>query len=117
MSPDIPNAMDEPEAPTPRPPAANRIRGATFTSLALPQFRFLLAGTALSQVASWMEEAARGWLVLQLTGSPFQLGLLGFIRGFSQLIVSPFAGVMADRLDRRQVAVITQVIPALDAPS
>ncbi len=107
--------MDEPEAATPRPPAANRIRGATFTSLALPQFRFLLAGTALSQIASWMEEVARGWLVLQLTGSPFQLGLLGFIRGFSQLIVSPFAGVMADRLDRRRVAVITQVIPAVDA--
>jgi len=52
----------------------------TFASLSLPQFRYLLAGTAVSQVASWMEEVARGWLVLQLTDSPLQLGLIGFIR-------------------------------------
>src|SRR2546428_9904828 len=58
-------------------------RSDTFASLALPQFRLLLAGTALSQVADWMNEVARGWLVLQLTGSAFQLGLLGFIRGIT----------------------------------
>ncbi|MDO8615829.1 MAG: MFS transporter [Dehalococcoidia bacterium] len=108
--------MDEPEAAAAAPQrlAARLTRGETFASLALPQFRFLLAGTALSQIAGWMEEVARGWLVLQLTGSPFQLGLLGFIRGFSQLLVSPLAGVLADRLDRRRLAAITQVVPALD---
>ncbi|MEO6196643.1 MAG: MFS transporter, partial [Dehalococcoidia bacterium] len=79
------------------------------------QYRYLLGGTALSQVASWMEEVARGWLVLELTGSAFQLGLLGFIRGFSQLLMSPVAGVLADRLDRRRLAALTQVIPAVDA--
>lgn len=90
-------------------------RSDTFSSLALPQFRFLLAGTALSQVAGWMEEVSRGWLVLQLTHSPFQLGLFGFIRGFSQLLVSPAAGVLADRLDRRRLAAITQLVPGLVA--
>ncbi len=93
-------------------PRSRFARSETFSSLALAQFRFLLAGTAFSQVAGWMEEVARGWLVLQLTDSPFQLGLLGFIRGFSQLVVSPAAGVMADRLDRRQLAAITQAVPA-----
>ncbi len=99
-----------------RPGLGTRLaRGATFSSLSLPQFRFLLAGTAFSQLAGWMEEVARGWLVLQLTHSPFQLGLLGFIRGFSQLVVSPAAGVLADRLDRRQLAAVTQAVPALVA--
>lgn len=94
---------------------ARLARAETFSSLALPQFRFLLAGTALSQVAGWMEEVSRGWLVLQLTHSPFQLGLFGFIRGFSQLIVSPGAGVLADRLDRRRLAAVTQLVPGLVA--
>jgi len=93
---------------------APRGRG-TFASLSLPQFRYLLAGTAASQVASWMEEVARGWLVLQLTDSPFQLGLIGFIRGITQLLFSPVAGVMADRLDRRRLAAITQVVPGIGA--
>jgi len=107
---------DAKTAPGARPALAARIAGSdTFSSLALPQFRFLLAGTAFSQIAGWMEEVARGWLVLELTHSPFQLGLMGFIRGFSQLLVSPAAGVMADRLDRRQLAAVTQAVPALVA--
>lgn len=107
---------DAKTAPGARPALAARLAGSgTFSSLALPQFRFLLAGTAFSQIAGWMEEVTRGWLVLELTHSPFQLGLMGFIRGFSQLLVSPAAGVMADRLDRRQLAAITQSVPALVA--
>lgn len=102
--------------PARRATALTRLaRSETFSSLALPQFRFLLAGTALSQVAGWMEEVSRGWLVLQLTHSPFQLGLFGFIRGFSQLVVSPAAGVLADRLDRRRLAAATQLVPGLVA--
>src|SRR3990172_3066054 len=95
----------------PPPTAAVKPQG-TFSSLSLPHFRFLLAGTASSQIAGWMEEVARGWLVLQLTHSPFQLGLLGFIRGFSQLVVSPAAGVLADRVDRRPPAAGTPAGPA-----
>ncbi len=110
--------MDEVDeaAPAARPDLTARpARRGTFSSLSLPQFRYLLAGTAFSQIASWMEEVARGWLVLQLTHSPFQLGLLGFIRGFSQLVVSPAAGVLADRLERRRLAAVTQAVPALVA--
>lgn len=91
------------------------VRGDTFASLAVVQFRYLLAGTAMAQVAGWMEEVARGWLVLQLTGSAFQLGLVGFIRGFSQLVFSPVAGVLADRMDRRHLATVTQMVPAVVA--
>ncbi|MEO8458669.1 MAG: MFS transporter, partial [Chloroflexota bacterium] len=89
--------------------------GQRYQSMALPQFRWLLAGTGLAQVATWMEEVTRSWLVLQLTNSPVQLGILAFIRGISQLIVSPFAGPLTDRIDRRRLAIITQIMPASDA--
>ncbi len=105
--------MEEAEAEAGRPGLGARIssRG-TFASLAVPQFRFLLAGTVLAQIAGWMEEVARGWLVLEITDSAFQLGLIGFIRGITQLLFSPVAGVLADRLDRRRLAAATQVLPA-----
>lgn len=108
--------MDPVDAPPVARRALARLSGVgTFSSLSLPQFRLLLAGTATSQVAGWMEQVARGWLVLELTHSPFQLGLFEFIRGFSGLAVSPVAGVLADRLDRRRLAAITQVTGAIIA--
>ena len=109
--------MDTPDdTPRARGSLATRIaKSGTFTSLELPQFRLLLAGTAASQAAAWMEQVARSWLVFELTHSPFQLGLLEFIRGVTSLIVSPFAGVLTERLDRRQLAAITQVSPGMAA--
>jgi len=88
-------------------------RAPAFSSLALGQFRLLLMGTASSQVGGWMEEVARGWLVLQLTNSAFQLGLIAFLRGVSTLVFSPVAGVVVERLDRRRLAIFTQAIPGV----
>lgn len=62
-----------------------------------------------------MEQVARGWLVLGLTHSPFQLGLMAFIRGSCSLVFSPLAGVMADRVDRRLLAGSAQMLAATAA--
>ena len=107
--------MDEvEEAAAGGPALARRLaRAPAFSSLALGQFRFLLAGTSASQLGGWMEEVARGWLVFQLTDSAFQLGLVAFLRGISTLVVSPVAGVVVDRLDRRRLVAITQLVPAV----
>jgi MFS family permease len=91
--------------------ARRLVRAPAFSSLALGQFRFLLAGTSANQLGSWMEEVTRGWLVLQLTDSAFQLGLVAFIRGISTLVFSPVAGVLVDRLDRRRLVAFTQAVP------
>lgn len=101
--------MDEGEVieESPQPTASNR--GGTFASLGLPQFKLLLLGTGAAQVANWMETVARGWLVADLTDSPFQLGLVAFVYGISSLIASPVAGVLTDRIDRRTLAVTTQL--------
>lgn len=109
---------EEPQSPptsSARPLLAGLFGGERWASMALPQFRWLMAGTTFAQIASWMEEVARGWLILSFTHSAFQLAIFGCIRGFSQLIVSPFAGVLIDRLDRRQLAVITQVLPGVNS--
>jgi MFS family permease len=105
--------MDEVEEETVgRPALARRLaRAPAFSSLALGQFRFLLAGTSASQLGGWMEEVARGWLVFQLTDSAFQLGLVAFLRGISTLVFSPAAGVVVDRLDRRRIAAFSQAVP------
>jgi MFS family permease len=105
--------MDEvEEAAAGRPGLARRlVRAPAFSSLALGQFRFLLAGTSANQLGGWMEEVTRGWLVLQLTDSAFQLGLVAFIRGISTLVFSPVAGVLVDRLDRRRLVAFTQLVP------
>jgi MFS family permease len=106
--------MDQtPAAPPGRPPLLTRvIQSGTFSSLSLGQFRLLLAGTGAAQVANWMEMLTRGWLVQDLTHSPFHLGLIAFVSGISSLIASPAAGVLTDRIDRRTLAVSTQVVSA-----
>ncbi len=109
--------MEQAEAtPEGRPVVAERAAaGGTFVSLRLGQFRLLLAGTGAAQVANWMEAVARGWLVEKLTHSPFHLGFVAFVFGISSLIASPAAGVLTDRVDRRSLAVSTQVVSALVA--
>src|SRR5687767_5019788 len=96
--------------------AAPRIRarlssnfGHTFESLHIRDYRLLFQGSAVTSVGFWMQQAALGWLVLDLTNSPFYLGLAGFARQFPMMVVSPFGGVLADRLDRKLLLVWTQV--------
>jgi predicted MFS family arabinose efflux permease len=105
--------MDEVEeaAAGPLAPRGRLARVPAFSSVALGQFRLVLAGTSASQLGTWMEEVARSWLVFQLTNSAFQLGLVAFLRGISTLVFSPAAGVVVDRLDRRRVAAFSQAVP------
>ena len=86
-----------------------------FSSLANRNFRFLLSGTLASSFAMWMEQIGQGWLVQQLTDSPFQLGLVQFIRGISILFVSPFAGAFSERVDRRILAGVASSVNGLGA--
>ena len=94
--------------------AASRLAQA-FSSLAVINFRYLLGGTVASSFAMWMEQIGQGWLVAQLTNSPFQLGLVQFIRGISILFVSPFAGGFSERVDRRLLAGAASMVNGLGA--
>ena len=79
-----------------------------FRALRHADYRLFWAGNLVSNTGSWMQNVAQGWLVLQLTDSPFWLGLLGFAQQVPALIFSLPAGVLADRVARRRLLLATQ---------
>jgi len=72
-------------------------------------YRRFYVGQVVSQVGSWMQSVGQAWLVLQLTGSPLKLGLLGTLQFAPVLLFSVFTGALADRLPKRRVLLCTQI--------
>ena len=85
---------------------------ASLSALAFRDYRLLWAGTATTQTGQWMQQVAIGWLVLEMTGSGFYLGLANFLRSIPQLFLSIPGGVLADRMDRRKLLVVSQFASA-----
>ena len=81
-------------------------------ALASRDFRVYFAGTLVSQVCNWMQTVTQSWLVLELTGSPFLLGLIATLQFGPILLFSVFAGILADRLTKRNVLILTQAVQA-----
>lgn len=79
----------------------------TFPALASPIYRRYLLASMIGTVGAFMQQTAQGWLVLVLTNSPALLGLAGAVAGLPTLFLAAFAGVLADRMDRRWLLVIT----------
>jgi MFS family permease len=73
-----------------------------------PNFRLFWSGNLLSNIGTWMQNVAQGWLVLVLTNSAFWLGVVGFAGSIPFLFVSLFGGVIADRVDKRRLLLVTQ---------
>lgn len=82
----------------------------TFSSLRNRNFRWFWLGMLAAFSASQMEHIARAWLVYILTNSPLALGGVTAAAGFPTLVVSPFAGVITDRVDRRNLLLLTRVL-------
>lgn len=74
-------------------------------ALASPNFRLYYAGQAVSMVGTWVQSIALMWLAYRLSGSTWFTGLVGFLNSAPYLVLSPFAGVLGDRLDRRRILV------------
>jgi MFS family permease len=83
-------------------------RRGMFSSLAHAQFRRYWIGLFLSNIGTWMQVVAQGWLVLRLSNSALVLGLVGFAGSIPTLLFAPLAGVAADRADRRKLLIATQ---------
>ncbi len=73
-------------------------------------YRLFFAGQSVSLIGTWMTRIATSWLVYRLTSSAFLLGLVGFAGQVPTFLLGPFAGVWVDRLDRRRVLIVTQVL-------
>ena len=92
-----------------------RRRVTMFRSLSHRNFRLFWVGAFLSNVGTWMQAVAQGWLVLHLTNSPFWLGVDGFMATAPGFLLTLLGGVFADLLDRRKVLLYTQVVAGLAA--
>jgi MFS family permease len=80
----------------------------TFSALKHYNYRLWFGGQVVSLVGTWMQSTAQGYLIYQITGSPFYLGLVGFVGGAPSLLFTLYSGLVADRLPRRMLLVITQ---------
>ena len=75
-------------------------------------YRLYLTGQVLSQVGRWMQSVAQSWLVLQITGSPLQLGLISTLQFTPMLLFAVFSGAIADRFSKRRLLLFTQCVSA-----
>ncbi|HSF80825.1 MAG TPA: MFS transporter, partial [Anaerolineales bacterium] len=91
------------------PPARPRLsaRG-TFAALSYPNYRLWFFGQMISLFGTWMQSTAQGYLVFELTRSPAYLGYVGFAAGLPSWLFMLYAGVIADRMPRRKLLMITQ---------
>lgn len=86
----------------------------TFRSLRNPNYRRYLAGSLVSNTGTWMQRVAQDWLVLQLPGnSGSELGITTGLQFLPILLLSPYAGVVADRFPKRRLLQVTQAMMAL----
>ncbi len=89
--------------------AAARLRERTFSTLFKhPNYRLYWFGAFASNIGTWTQMVAQGWLVYELTGSPFYLGIVGFATAIPNLFLSLVGGVLADRFERRRLMIVTQ---------
>ena len=108
-----------PEAAPARDPApVGRVRrapGETFRSLRTRNFRLFFGGQLVSQVGNWLTMVAQTLLVLRLTGSGLALGLLTAAQFGPLLVLGPWAGLVADRSDKRRLLLTVQAISMLQS--
>lgn len=93
---------------------SNRL-GLAFRSLRHRNFRLFFMGQSISLIGTWMQMLAVSWLVWRLTHDAFLLGLVPFIGRLPTFFLAPFAGVLADRVDRHRLVIVTQVLSMVQA--
>ena len=87
----------------------------TFLALEVRNYRIYAMGTLVSNTGTWMQRVAQDWLVLQLTHSGSSLGITTGLQFLPFLILTPFAGVIADRYSKRRLLAFTQASLAISA--
>lgn len=86
-----------------------------FTALKYPNYKLWFQGQIISLFGSWLQTTAQGFLVFELTQSPAYLGYVGFAMGIPSWVFMLYGGVIADRISRRKLLIITQTAMMLFA--
>jgi MFS family permease len=91
-------------------------RSTMFSSLRIRNYRLYFSGQVLSTIGTWMQRIAQDWLVLTLSGnSPVALGVAVTLQFLPTLLFSLWAGLLADRVDKRRLLIIIQSLNGLQA--
>lgn len=80
----------------------------TFRALQHRNFQLYFIGQLISVAGTWMQVVAQAWLVYQLSHSELMLGVVGFAAAIPSLLISPWGGVVVDRVNKRNLLVVTQ---------
>ncbi len=89
--------------------------GARFGALAYRNFRLFFLGQGVSLIGTWMQNVAQGWLVLELTNSPFYVGFVAALGSLGVLLFTIYAGVIADRTNKHRLVIATQSLSMIPA--
>jgi len=87
----------------------------TFAALANPNYRKFFVGQAISLVGTWIQSVAIAWLILEITGSPASIGLAVALQFLPVLVFGPYGGVIVDRVNKRNLLILTQALAGLQA--
>ena len=90
-------------------PIRSALAGA-FSAMSHRNYRIYWAGEIFSLVGTWVQSIAQSWLVLELTGSPFRLGLVATIQFLPMMLFSLYAGTLVDRFRKRSILIATQTV-------
>ncbi len=82
-----------------------RVSRMTFAAMSVPNYRHYLGGQAISLIGTWMQMTAQAWLVLSLTHTSTWLGAVIALQTLPVLLLAPYGGVIADRMDKRKLMI------------
>ncbi|MEO8899258.1 MAG: MFS transporter [Candidatus Dormibacter sp.] len=94
---------------------ASAIARQTFSALSIPNYRRFFAGQSISLVGTWMQSVAQAWLVFTLTHSATALGFTVALQTLPVLLLGPYGGVVADRVDKRRLMAVLQSVMGVQA--
>jgi MFS family permease len=86
-----------------------------FEALGIRNYRLYWTGQVVSLIGTWMQQVSLPWLVLSLGGTPLQLGFVAVLQFGPAMVLAPFGGVFADRIDKRTALMATQAAAAVQA--
>jgi MFS family permease len=86
-----------------------------FDALGVRNYRLYWSGQVVSLIGTWMQQVSLPWLVLALGGSPLQLGFVAVLQFGPAMLLAPFGGVFADRIEKRKAMIASQIAAACQA--
>lgn len=93
----------------------NEKRGGIASVLKNRNLRLYFGGQLISMIGTWMQQMALSWLVYRLTNSAYMLGVIGFTTMAPSILLTPIAGMVADRTNRHRLVIITQILAMIQA--